>query len=309
VSATPSLGPDDVAHRQELSERGVSVGRIRRAVASGRWQEPLPGVVVGHGGPLSRRQRWLVALGHAGPHGCLSHRSALLAAGCRVDELPATPRVAGVRGRYEEPHDGGVVEVSVPHGRHLRSAGFVVVHQSRRPLQPVVRDGLPMTRAARAAVDVAVTAQRRNEVDHVVSHVLQRGLATVEQLAEETRFLGRRATSWLRQAVADAARGMRSVGESDLRRVVRAAGLPEPEWNAPVVTPSGAYQVDALWRDRGVAAEADGAAFHLSAEDWSRDLVRQNAIHGAGVVLLRFPVRRLRSDGESCARELRALLG
>ncbi|TFV62100.1 hypothetical protein E4P41_08205 [Geodermatophilus sp. DF01-2] len=200
------------------------------------------------------------------------------------------------------------MEVSVPHGRHLRSSGFVVVHQSRRPLGVRMVSDLPVTSAARAAVDVAVTARRRSEVDHVVSHVLQRGMASVEQLAEETRLLGRSATAWLRTAVVDACRGMRSVGEADLRRVVVAAGLPEPEWNAEVVTPVGRFFVDALWRAQGVAAEADGAAFHLSAEDWSEDLVRQNAIHGAGIVLLRFPVRRLRSDEAACGREIDTLL-
>jgi very-short-patch-repair endonuclease len=286
----------------------VSVGRIRRALASGRWQEPIPGVVVSHSGPLTQRQRWLVGLAHAGPHGCLSHRSALVVLGCRVEELPAARRVAGVRGAYVDPPEGGLVEVSVPHGRHLRSSGFVVVHQSRRALEPVIRGGLPITTAARAAVDVALTAGRRSEVDHVVSHVLQRGMATVEQLVAETRALGRRATAWLRAAVADAARGMRSVGESELRRVVRSAGLPEPEWNAPIETPYGTYFVDALWREQRVGAEADGAGFHLSAEDWSDDLVRQNVIHGAGIVLLRFPVRRLRSVPARCGDELRAAL-
>jgi very-short-patch-repair endonuclease len=228
--------------------------------------------------------------------------------GARLEELPAAGRVAGVRGRYTDPPEGGLVEVSVPHGRHLRSSGFVVVHQSRRPLQVVRLDGLPTTTPARAAVDVAVTAVRRSEVDHVISHVLQRGLATVEQLLEETRALGRSSTAWLRGAVADACRGTRSVGEADLRRVVTGAGLPEPEWNAEVVTPSGRYHVDALWRRQRVAAEGDGSTFHLSAEDWSADLVRQNALHGVGLVVLGFPVRRLRADPVACGRELRALL-
>jgi very-short-patch-repair endonuclease len=249
-----------------------------------------------------------VGLQHAGPNGCLSHRSALALAGARIEELPAARRVAGVMGSFSDPPEGGLVEVSVPHGRHVRSSGFVVVHQTRRPTGTVALGGLPATSPARAAVDVAVTSDRRADVDHVVSHVLQRGLASVEELVVETRALGRLATPWLRAAVADAGRGMRSVGESDLRRVVVASGLPEPEWNAEVLTSAGRFFVDALWRERGVAAEADGAAFHLSAEDWSRDLIRQNAIQGAGVLLMRFPVRRLRSAPLECGAELRPLV-
>jgi hypothetical protein len=308
------LGPqdlqrDEVASRRQLAARGISAARIRRAIAAGRWQEPLPGVVVGHAGPLTRRQRWLVGLTYAGPDGCLSHRSALLALGCRVEELPSAGRVAGVRGRYVDPPEGGLVEVSVPHGRHIRSSGFVVVHQTRRLLQPVPAAGVRVTPGARSAVDAAVTAVRRSDADHLISHVLQRGIATVEELVAETRALGRFSTAWLRGAVGDACRGMRSVGESDLRRVVRLCGLPEPEWNAEVVTPQGTFFVDALWRRQWVAAEADGAEFHLSAADWSRDLVRQNALQGVALRLFRFPVRRLRRDPWGCGGELGGGLG
>jgi very-short-patch-repair endonuclease len=82
------------------------------------------------------------------------------------------------------------------------------------------------------------------------------------------------------------------------------AGLPEPEWGAAVETSAGTYFVDAYWRKKRVAAEADGAAFHLSAADWGRDLRRQNALQGARVTLFRFPVRRLRAEPMACGLEL-----
>jgi hypothetical protein len=297
-----------VGRREALREHGITNARIRTAVRSGRWQEPVRGVVVPHSGPLTQRERWLVALAYAGSDACLSHHSALRLWGAKADELAAARRVAGVLGDFRAQPDGGMVEVSREHGQHMASHGFVVVHQSRRPLQAVELSGLRSTCAARAAIDVALTAPRRGDVDHVIADVLQKGLATVEQLAEETRLAGRLATPWLRAAVGDAGRGMRSVGESDLRRVVLGAGLPEPEWNAPIETDSGTYYVDALWRSRRVAAEADGLTYHLSAREWAADLRRQNAIHGAGVVLLRFPVRRLRTEPVGCGREMRVLV-
>jgi very-short-patch-repair endonuclease len=192
----------------------------------------------------------------------------------------------------------------VPHGRHLASTGFVVVHQTRRPLGDLLVSGFRTTTAARAAVDVAITAGRRRDVDHVVADVLQKDLATVEEIAFEVRMAGRMAGPWLREAVADASRGMRSVGEADLRRVIRESGLPEPEWNAPIETPVGTFHVDAYWREQRLGVEADGAAFHLGADDWNRDLRRQNAIHGVGVRLLRFPVRRLRQERAECGAEI-----
>lgn len=298
-----------VAHRRVLRSSGISNQRVRTAVATGRWQEPLRGVVVSHAGALTQRERWEVGLEFGGPGSCLSHHSALRLWGARAEELPATRRTAGVTGEYVSPAEGGMVEISCCHGQHLTSHGFVVVHQSRRPLHPVVLAGLPTTTAARAVVDVSLSARRRADVEHAVSDALQRGLVSVDELFAEARPIGRRLGPWLRSALEDARRGMRSVGESDLRRVVVAAGLAEPEWNAQVDTPTGRYFVDALWRDRGVAAEADGRAWHLSAADWADDLRRQNALHGAGLVLLRFPVSRLRGEGPACAREMVALIG
>jgi len=214
-----------------------------------------------------------------------------------------------VRGRYEPPVEGGLVEVTVPIGHHLRSRGFVVVHQSRRPMTDGVCVGrLPVCTPARAAVDVAVTSTRRRDVDHVIAEVLQSRLCTVADLEEEAQRLGRSCTKWLRQSLADARRGMRSVGEADLRRALRLAAVPEPEWGAPIETSSGTYFVDAYWATRRVAAEADGAAFHLSAHDWGADLRRQNAIQSVGVRLFRFPVRRLRAEPLSCGLELAPLV-
>ncbi|MGK5173943.1 hypothetical protein [Geodermatophilus sp. CPCC 205761] len=293
-----------VARRELLRERGISNDRIRTALRTGRWQEPVRGVVVGHSGALTQRERWLVGLAFGGEDSCLSHHSALLLWGARAQELAAGRRVAGALGNYRAQPEGGLVEISRPHGQHMSSHGLVVVHQSRRPLEAVVLSGLRTTSAARAAIDVALTCRRRRDIDHVISDVLQRGLATVDDLVRERRLAGR----GLRAALADARRGMRSVGESDLRRVVLAAGLPEPEWNAPIETAAGTYFVDALWRHKRVAAEADGLAYHLSARDWGADLRRQNAIHGAGVVLLRFPVRRLRDEERACGDELRPLV-
>jgi hypothetical protein len=298
-----------IARRDELHALGISNARIRSAVRSGRWQEPVRGVIVSHSGPLTQRERWLVALAFAGPDACLSHHSALRVWGAKAEELEPASRVAGVSGIYRAVEDGGMVEVSRLHGQHMTSQGFVVVHQSRRPLRGLEPSGLRVTNAARAALDVALTAATRADVEHVVADVLQERLTSVARLLEESFFAGSASTPWLKSALEDAGRGMRSVGESDLRRVILAAGLPEPEWNAPVETPTGTYFVDALWRRKRVAAEAYGQAYHLGAREWGQDLRRQNAIHGAGVVLLRFPVRRLREEPNGCGQDMHVLVG
>lgn len=73
-------------------------------------------------------------------------------------------------------------------------------------------------------------------------------------------------------------------------------------------TPLGSFRVDALWAEYGVAAEIDGAAWHLNAPNWERDLQRQNKILASGLMLLRFPVRRLRTDGAGVHTEIRTAL-
>lgn len=294
-----------VAPRQTLVRSGVSGYRIRTAVDTGRWQEPLPGVIVGHSGPLTRLERWRAALYFAGGAAVLSHRSALLGWGARIEEPVGRVRASGVRGSYRPPEEGGLVEVTVPHGGHLRSRGFVVVHQSRRPVARgwTVHD-LPAAPPARAAVDVALTASRCQDVDHVVADVLQRGLCSVRQLEDEASLLARRLGPWLRAALGDARRGMRSVGEADLRRAILMAGVPEPEWGAAIETPLGTFFVDAFWRAQRVAVEADGAAFHLSAKAWDDDLRRQNALQSVRVTLFRYPVRRLRAEPMACGLDI-----
>jgi hypothetical protein len=303
------LDGQQVAPRHHLVAQGLTPYRLRTAVRAGRWQEPLPGVFVSHSGPLTHAERWCAALHFAGPSAVLSHRSALVAHAARVEELTSRYRAAGGRGDHAPPVEGGLVEVTVPQGHHLRSRGFVVVHQSRRPVGGSLPGALRVCPPARAAVDVGTTVARRRDVDHVVAEVLQRDLCTVADLEAEAALLGRRLTPWLRSALADARRGMRSVGEADLRRALVLAGVPEPEWGAAIDTPSGTFFVDAYWRRHQVAAEADGAAFHLSAGDWGSDLARQNAIHGAGVRLFRFPVRRLRAEPLICGRELLSVVG
>ena len=294
-----------VAPRHVLIAAGLSPYRLRSAVASGRWQEPLPGVFVSHTGSLTRIERWHAALYCAGEHAVLSHRTALLAWGARIDEARAARRVAGVRGEFARGGEGGMVEVTAPHGRHLQSRNFVVVHQSRRPVdQGWMVDRLAVAPPARAAIDVAISATRRNDVDHVIAEVLQRNLCTVTSLEEQAALLARRLSPWLAAAIGDARRGMRSVGEADLRRALELVGAPEPEWGAQIDTPMGTYFVDALWRRQRVAAEADGAQFHLSAKDWAADLRRQNALQGVGLTMFRYPVRRLRADPLACGLEL-----
>ncbi|HEX3811998.1 MAG TPA: DUF559 domain-containing protein [Mycobacteriales bacterium] len=279
---------DSVAGLRELLAHGLTRQQIRTALESGRWQRPLPGVIIGHSGPLSADQRRKSGLIFGGPHAMLSHRSAAAVLGLRVRE-----------------HD---VEITVPHGRPRPNTGFVRVHQSNRSRSQVIRRGLPCSATARTVVDVACDLRNGDDVRALVSDAVQRGLVTVTALSEEARRCPRHNPALLRAALEDVSEGARSAGEAAFLRLVRRAGLPMPELNVLVRTPGGVFRVDALWRELGVAVEIDGAAWHLGAVPWERDLHRQNLLMSSGLLLLRFPFRRLRDDPTGVIDELRGAL-
>lgn len=160
-------GADGVARRQDLLAGGLTRRRLATALRTERWQLVLPGVVVNHGGPLSQRQRWRTALAYGGKAAVLSHRSAGVLHGLRV---------------HEE-----LVHVTVAHGGHRRSVGFVVVHQSTR-LESTERVGrIRCTSAARTVIDIALASRVRNDVRALVSDAVQRRFVTVSQLLAEAR--------------------------------------------------------------------------------------------------------------------------
>ena len=61
-------------------------------------------------------------------------------------------------------------------------------------------------------------------------------------------------------------------------------GIPLPSRNAEI----GPYMVDALWEDRRLIVELDGAAAHSSPDQRRRDEIRAAHLRGLGYTLLRF---------------------
>lgn len=278
---------DGVARRRDLLAAGLSPRRLHTALRHERWQQALPGVVVRHGGPLSQRQYWRAALAYAGADSVLSHHSAGFLHGMRIEERR--------------------VHVTVPHGQHRRSVGFVVVHQSSRPDHDWV-GGLPCTSAARAAVDTALTMRASADIAALLSHAVQERLVTLDQLVAELRAAPSRGRRRPAEVLVSVQAGSRSAGEVRFRRLILRAGLPEPEWNVAVVTPSGRFVVDALWRSAGLVVEIDGARWHLDAASWQRDLRRANALQASGLRMLRFSVSQLLREPDAVVAAVRGVL-
>jgi very-short-patch-repair endonuclease len=200
------------------------------------------------------------------------------------------------------------VHITVPHGRGRQSAGFVVVHQSQSISRVVRAEGLPCLYSPRTVIDVACDMRALDDVRALLSHAVQRGIVNIDHLRNEVIKAPKRGSGFLRIALAEVAAGARSPGEAEFLRLVKHARLPRPLLNASISVGGRRYVVDALWPQQRLIVEIDGLAWHLDSTSWESDLRRQNLLHSAGYVLLRFPVRRVREDPAGVISELVAVL-
>ncbi len=284
-----TLWLDDVAALDRLYDAGLVRQTARRRIKRGTWQEPVPGVVCRTTGTLSPRQWLVVASAYGGVEAAISHESA--------GEFWGYARATGP------------VHVTVPHGRHRRSTTEIAVHQTRRSFQPRLIDGLLLTPPARTAVDICLGLPSLNAVTALLGRALQRERVTISGLSEELDAAPSRGSLHPRTAMADLAAGSRAASESQLLRLIKRGELPLPELNGAVTTSLGTRYVDALWRHLQKGVEVDGQAFHLDPAAWQSDLLRQNAIQTAGIVLMRIAARRLWTEPEAVIADITAFLG
>jgi len=80
--------------------------------------------------------------------------------------------------------------------------------------------------------------------------------------------------------------------------------FPQPAVNARV----GSYEVDFLWRDRGVIVETDGFAHHSSRAAFESDRARDAVLQSQGFRVLRFTYRQV-TDRVPVVAALAPLLG
>jgi very-short-patch-repair endonuclease len=81
----------------------------------------------------------------------------------------------------------------------------------------------------------------------------------------------------------------RSEGERLMRRLARAAGLPEPVANSRVV----GWEVDFLWPAQRLVVEVDGYQFHGHRTAFERDRRKGLALAAAGYRVIRISWRQL----------------
>lgn len=69
-----------------------------------------------------------------------------------------------------------------------------------------------------------------------------------------------------------------------------------------------ARELDGLWRRLGLGVEIDGRSMHAQAHAFEADRERQNRLHIAEMMLIRFPVSLVLGDGPRVVRGTEAAL-
>lgn len=286
------LGPADVL-------RFMSPRQLRWQVSTGRWQNPVRGVVVAQSGPLTERQLLRAALLRAGPRAVLAGLTA-----ARLDGLTGFNDKAPLADRP--------IYLLAPYGYKRRTPPFnltVITHYSQGltelDVHPVRQPR--RTRIARSLIDAAAWMPTERGTMAILAAGVEQRLIRAKDLNEVVDRMGAlRRRKLIKEAIGDIAGGSHALSELDFtRRVIRAFRLPEPSRQAARRDAKGRRRwTDVLWDDYKVVVEIDGAQH---AEDplqrWD-DMERDIDLGLNGYLTLRFPAWLIRAEPEYVARKI-----
>jgi predicted transcriptional regulator of viral defense system len=272
----------------QLCARGVGRGAVEKAAAIGRLHRLHRGVyAVGHE-RLGREGRYLAAVLACGNRAVLSHRSAAAWWG-----LLQTAQAQ--------------VDVTSPHGRH--GIAGVRRHQARSlaAQDTTIHQGIPTTSIARTLLDLAATV-RPDRLERALAQAERLQLYDHAAIADVlSRSNGHRGSAALTRATAREPKLTRSELEVMFLRLVRQAGLPEPESNLPLAAlDQQAPEVDFYWPAYRLVVETDGWESHGTRAAFKRDRRRDAALVASGWRVLRFTYDDVAYEGATVTERLRA---
>jgi hypothetical protein len=261
----------DVLTYEEAAASGVSRSAMRHALATGRWQNPHPGVLVKHSGSLTRRQVLEAALSYGGPDAALSHESA---AECHRLRTARKTSVA----------------ITVPHGQRLTSRPGLVVHRTRQwtSAEVTVVGGLRCTTAERTTLDLAELAPKASRAIAIIADAVGSRRTTSRRLLDQAKRHNRlRWREAIMDALAETAEGAVSPLEIHHSKICRDHGLPVGVRQKRLILHGRVAYVDELLEPYGMVTELDGRLGHDETLERWRDMDRDNA----NVEQNRIPIR------------------
>ena len=238
---------------------------------------------VGHR-KLTKEGWWLAAVRAIGPGAVLSqiHASAL------YDFRPAP---------------GGRINVTVA-GPGRRQRKGIRVHNVRElPRTDVTTvNRIPVTTPNRTLADLAGTATRAQLARAIEAAEALRLLDVPSLLAVSA---GRPGAARIRELVDKELPHTRSDFEAAFVDLCDRYGLPRPVMNAKL----HGYEVDAQWREHGLAVELDSWRHHGTRAAFERDRVRDAELHAHGITTLRFTYHQVTRRHRWVAAQLSPALG
>jgi very-short-patch-repair endonuclease len=276
-----------VVSRAQLLDLGLGYRAIDERIARGLLHPVHRGVfLVGHS-VRTADATWTAAVLAAGPDAVLSYRSAAAIWGIRGSSSPT-------------------IDVSLP--RKLRRPGVRAHRIVLAPDEVTVERGLPVTAPARTLFDLAAVVSPE-QLEHAFNEVEYRQLASPTSLvALLARYPRRNGTAAIRRVLENHRKNgqtvTRSILERRFLRLIDAYGLPRPKINR--LTEEG--ELDATLPEHRLVVEVDGWAAHGTRKAFEHDRARDRALLVAGWRVVRLTWRQLEEDGDTIARQLRALL-
>jgi very-short-patch-repair endonuclease len=263
------------ATREQLLAAGLGRGAIVHRLGTGRLRERYRGVYLVDRARVEPLGEEMAAVLHFGGYAVLTHRSAAF-----VWELLRTAPpflTLTMVGKHGRPR----------HGLRLHRLPL-----DRREIR--VRDGLPVTSPARTLLDLAGEMDDA-ELEEGVAVARQRRFASADEVRVAiSRTPGRKGASRLARLLdAGAASGFtRSTAERRMRELLRAAELPQPQANAPLL----GYVADFLWAEHRLVVEVDGYQFHSDRGAFERDRRRDQVFAAAGYTVVRVTWAQLSNE-------------
>jgi len=226
-----------------------------------------------------------------GPRGAISHVSALALWGAPVPRRhvgdAALIHVVTTAGRVRRPgiagHEGARVE-----DFRLSPPGVLAV----APALAWCQSAELLSRNVLVAIGDFLVTGRRSAPGRRDVPVCSR-----EELADAVRAFGRRrGVRVLRDALELVRAGVDSPRESELRLVLRDAGLPEPVIGHRVATSMGMREPDLAYPDRRIAFEYEGEHHRSDRRQWRADFARVRAFQTEGWTVIRVNDDDLRDE-------------
>lgn len=281
------LRQDNIASWDQLIDAGLTRDKIRWQLRSRRRRRVLPGVIAAFSGAMTRKQEIVAAGLYAGK-------------GAQI----AGPTALELHGFRYAPKDR-TVHLILPRENRTSSRRAVRVRRTDRLDANSWANGAGprICSPARAVIDALKGNQDRQKVRAVLAEAVQRGHATVRQLAYELDRAQRNGTGLLREILAEIADGARSAPEAQLRQIAkRSEVLPEVKWNPKM--PQGLPTPDGYIEEAELALEVDSREFHLAPDDWERTLEHHNRLAAAGILVLHFTPRQIRDEPGRVRRQI-----